>query len=237
MKRPMIKNEKNNESLKEMGITLIALVVTIIIMLILAGITIGMATFGNNPMFAHAKNAKDVQDQVNVLEQLEIYKQEVSVDCQGYCKISDFLTYICPASGEKKVNITSEQDIDEHNTYFTIDNTYVYSVTEIEGELYLTYQGEPGEKGPVLESVDYAASASKIAVQPKGKRLITGNTKYKYYIKSDKNAGYGTAKKETSDNVYVFTNLTANKTYYIKVEATTPDGTSEIETELNTLSK
>lgn len=235
MRRQMIKNEKITAELNEKGITLIALVVTIIIMLVLASITIGMATFGNNPMFAHAKNAKAVQDQVNVLEQLEIYKQEVSVDCQGYCKISDFLTYICPSSGEKKVNITSKQDIDEHNTYFTIDNKYVYSVTELEGELYLTYQGEPGEKGPVLESVDYAASASKIAVQPKGKRLITSNTKYKYYITSDKNAGYGNAKKETSENVYVFTSLTANKTYYIKIEVTTPDGTSAIETELKTL--
>lgn len=235
MRRQMIKNEKITAELNEKGITLIALVVTIIIMLVLASITIGMAAFGNNPMFAHAKNAKAVQDQVNVLEQLEIYKQEVSVDCQGYCKISDFLTYICPSSGEKKVNITSKQDIDEHNTYFTIDNKYVYSVTELEGELYLTYQGEPGEKGPVLESVDYAASASKIAVQPKGKRLITSNTKYKYYITSDKNAGYGNAKKETSENVYVFTSLTANKTYYIKIEVTTPDGTSAIETELKTL--
>lgn len=235
MRRQMIKNEKITAELNEKGITLIALVVTIIIMLVLASITIGMATFGNNPMFAHAKNAKAVQDQVNVLEQLEIYKQEVSVDCQGYCKISDFLTYICPSSGEKKVNITSKQDIDEHNTYFTIDNKYVYSVTELDGELYLTYQGEPGEKGPVLESVDYAASASKIAVQPKGKRLITSNTKYKYYITSDKNAGYGNAKKETSENVYVFTSLTANKTYYIKIEVTTPDGTSAIETELKTL--
>ena len=235
MRRQMIKNEKITGKLNEKGITLIALVVTIIIMLVLASITIGMAAFGNNPMFAHAKNAKAVQDQVNVLEQLEIYKQEVSVDCQGYCKISDFLTYICPSRGEKKVNITSKQDIDEHNTYFTIDNKYVYSVTELDGELYLTYQGEPGEKGPVLESVDYAASASKIAVQPKGKRLITGNTKYKYYITSDKNAGYGSAKKETSENVYVFTSLTANKTYYIKIEVTTPDGTSAIETELKTL--
>ena len=235
MRRQMIKNEEITAKLNEKGITLIALVVTIIIMLVLASITIGMAAFGNNPMFAHAKNAKDVQDQVNVLEQLEIYKQEVSVDCQGYCKISDFLTYICPSIGEKKVNITSKQDIDEHNTYFTIDNKYVYSVTELEGELYLTYQGAPGEKGPVLESIDYAASASKIAVQPKGKRLITGNTKYKYYITSDKNAGYGNAKKETSENVYVFTSLTANKTYYIKIEVTTPDGTSAIETELKTL--
>ena len=66
MRRQMIKNEEITAKLNEKGITLIALVVTIIIMLVLASITIGMAAFGNNPMFAHAKNEKDVQDQVNV---------------------------------------------------------------------------------------------------------------------------------------------------------------------------
>lgn len=41
---------------KERGITLVALVVTIIVLLILAGVTIGMATSGSG-IFGRAKNA------------------------------------------------------------------------------------------------------------------------------------------------------------------------------------
>ena len=43
---------------KERGITLVALVVTIIVLLILAGVTIGMAT-SNTGIFKRASNAAD----------------------------------------------------------------------------------------------------------------------------------------------------------------------------------
>ena len=46
------------KSLKEKGITLIALVVTIIILLIIAGVTIGVATNGTG-LFEKAKLATD----------------------------------------------------------------------------------------------------------------------------------------------------------------------------------
>lgn len=50
-------NKKNlKKDIREKGITLVALVITIIILLILAGITIGMATSGTG-VFGRAKNA------------------------------------------------------------------------------------------------------------------------------------------------------------------------------------
>ena len=50
--------KKKVEKLKEKGITLIALVVTIIILLILAGVTLNMAMNGNG-LFSRARNATD----------------------------------------------------------------------------------------------------------------------------------------------------------------------------------
>lgn len=47
---------------KERGITLVALVVTIIVLLILAGVTIGMAT-SNTGIFKRASNAADTWNQ------------------------------------------------------------------------------------------------------------------------------------------------------------------------------
>ena len=52
MERKQLKNQK--------GITLVALVVTIIVLIILAGITISM-TIGNNGIFTKAKETKRLQ--------------------------------------------------------------------------------------------------------------------------------------------------------------------------------
>ena len=63
-------------SMKEKGITLIALIVTIIVLLLLAGVTISMVT-GNNGIFGKAKLAgKKYSDSAkNEEEQLEEFKQ------------------------------------------------------------------------------------------------------------------------------------------------------------------
>ncbi len=53
-----MKKEKTKRNLKEKGITLVALVVTVIILLILAGVTINIA-LSENGLFHRAKNAAD----------------------------------------------------------------------------------------------------------------------------------------------------------------------------------
>ena len=53
-----IKNIEIDKLRKNTGITLIALVITIIILLILAGVSIAMLT-GNNGILTQAKNAKE----------------------------------------------------------------------------------------------------------------------------------------------------------------------------------
>ena len=59
----MIKNKR--------GITLIALIVTIIVLLILAGISIAMLT-GDNGIFSMAKEAKTKNEEAEAREKLEI---------------------------------------------------------------------------------------------------------------------------------------------------------------------
>jgi len=57
---------------EEKGITLIALVVTIIVLLILARIAISL-TIGNNGLFSRAQNAVDVWNEATKKEENEIY--------------------------------------------------------------------------------------------------------------------------------------------------------------------
>lgn len=62
-----MKGLKNNVK----GITLVALVVTIIVLLILAGVAISL-TVGNNGMFKRAENAKEVHSEKSAKEKLEL---------------------------------------------------------------------------------------------------------------------------------------------------------------------
>ena len=72
-----IKKAKN-EYYKQTGITIIALVITIIILLILAGVTISMATSGSG-VFGRAKNAADVyrESAKNENDALDSYSSEI----------------------------------------------------------------------------------------------------------------------------------------------------------------
>ena len=64
--------EKTNEKLrKDKGITLIALVITIIVLLILAGVSIAMLT-GQNGIFTQAQNAKEKTDDAQEKEKIQL---------------------------------------------------------------------------------------------------------------------------------------------------------------------
>ena len=60
---------------KERGITLIALIVTIIVLLILAGVSIAMLT-GDNGILSQTQNAKNKTEEVERNEKLDLLKQE-----------------------------------------------------------------------------------------------------------------------------------------------------------------
>ncbi len=82
--------DKKIQALKEKGITLIALVVTIIILLILAGVTLNMAINGDG-LFSKARNAADKykkaqEDEQELISQIgkEMYSEYVGAKVTGY---------------------------------------------------------------------------------------------------------------------------------------------------------
>ena len=79
-KNQISRNElSKKKSLQERGITLIALVVTIIILLILAGVTLNMA-LSDNGLFSKTQEAADKYKQAQEDEELEIEKIEYAAD-------------------------------------------------------------------------------------------------------------------------------------------------------------
>ena len=70
------------ERIKEnRGITLIALVITIIVLLILAGVTIAMLT-GENGILKQAQNAKEVSARTNAEEEILIEWADIQAEAR-----------------------------------------------------------------------------------------------------------------------------------------------------------
>ncbi|MBR3163392.1 MAG: hypothetical protein IKF17_04780, partial [Clostridia bacterium] len=68
---------------KQNGITLIALVITIIVLLILAGITIASLT-GENGILSRASESRDSQNKAQVQEELQLIVMESMTEQNGY---------------------------------------------------------------------------------------------------------------------------------------------------------
>ena len=66
-----MKKNKETSKRKERGITLIALVITIIVLLILAGVSIAMLT-GENGILTQAQTAKEKTEKASVIEQVQV---------------------------------------------------------------------------------------------------------------------------------------------------------------------
>ena len=74
--------------LEKRGITLIALVITIIILLILSGVAIATLT-GENGLFARAKQAKQAQTESDMTESLNLAIQELQVEKLAEATLND----------------------------------------------------------------------------------------------------------------------------------------------------
>ena len=75
-------NKKNKPFLKEKGITLVALVVTIILLIIISGISINL-TLGENGIFNKAKKAKEEYEVATKREELMLQKAELQLENNG----------------------------------------------------------------------------------------------------------------------------------------------------------
>ena len=110
-----LKKITNKKKLKEKGITLIALVVTIIILLILAGVTLNIA-LSDNGLFNKAKKAADDYNQKSIEEELQILFAEKQMEnyknkSKGKADVTELLE---EKLGEGKI---TQEEIEKFNEY------------------------------------------------------------------------------------------------------------------------
>ena len=228
--RPTLNNIKikslNNQmvSKRENGITLIALVVTIVVLLILAGITIRLV-FGSNGVIQKAQDSKEQTEIGEMREKLEMAKVPVYADGNGSYKVQDYWDRIESEGliADKTVDIIDNGD----GTYeVTTTPGYVFEITvepnkEIAENIII---GECIGKGENLSIGIRVVKKTTNSIEIEVVRA-EGASNFKYSIKKQ-GEEYGAA-EEKSETRHVFSGLTQGGIYTIKVEAT-KDGEQQI---------
>ena len=112
---------------KQTGITLIALVITIIILLILAGIVIFFG-LGDKGIITKAITAKNDTDEAKIKEEIEMILLQVQIDKQDTITLDDLQLWI----GSNQPDISIIDNRPEENT---IDLYYQNSIIKVSNDL------------------------------------------------------------------------------------------------------
>ena len=123
------------------GITLISLVVTIIVLIILAGISLYLV-LGDNGITEKAKEAKTVTSVATAQENLELLKSKILLD-KFEITLDDYLEELDKVKEEYQVD--DIEKIDDKTAEIIVDGKYKFTITdEGNGNLKTDYKGEAG---------------------------------------------------------------------------------------------
>ena len=210
------------------GITLVALVITIIILLILATISIQALT--HTGLFAGANRAKLEAKRGQIKEWLSLNLLEVQ--SKNYDKTAEEILEIARQNTEKSeelkklgktVNVDGEISTEEDGEkvppyYYVIVDKDVYKV-EMSGVQFI---GEQGKILPVIKLENLTSTTNSIKIKVKTSRNQGG--KLEYYIKAEEDKNYTLKQTKEDDSEYIFEELEQNKKYNIKVIAKAENG-------------
>lgn len=125
------------------AITLISLVVTIVILIILAGVAINLSV-GENGIITKAQIAKKQHEIAAIQEKLELQKAEVILEDNKKITLDAYLKQI------KKAGYIDSKDIQETESELTkkvIVDRYMFLIEELEnGDIKITYEREIGKE-------------------------------------------------------------------------------------------
>ena len=229
MQKEYSKNKQEN------GITLIALVVTIVVMLILAGITIQTA-IGDGGIINLANEAKEQQIIASYKDRIGI----VGVNWSLNRALDDSVTVddLWQDMQDAKIINNKETDVekvDENGNYIiTVPEGYKFQIHINEyDDLEIDYIGKEDNLLPYINEIKVINQTSNsVELQVSVSRLNNGTLNYYYKEKDAPDEDYQLVKGNTTDLTATITGLNNKTTYEIKVEATNENGTTEKVTEV-----
>ena len=207
------------------GITLIALVITIIILLILAGVVLNL-TLGEHGILKKAEQAGEQYKISEILEKLELEKADLYARKNG--QAPSLQEYIDHLINKGIITPSDVTDVDDNTKNIVIDG-YVFTVVEESGNIKITYQGKDTKEPRIANLQVTGTTIDSISV-----KVIATNADGASYKYSIKNITTGetefTVVTTLNTNEYTFTGLTINNDYIIQVELVTAEGTDTKET-------
>ena len=236
--RPTLNNIKikslNNQmvSKRENGITLIALVVTIVVLLILAGITISLV-FGSNGVIKKAQEANENTKIAQVREQLELAKGPEYIEGNGKYNPDSYFERIEAEGiiGNKDTDIIDNGD----GTYeVTTTSGYIFKITLVPSkdnveDIQIEHIGKvDGPRIRNLKVTNKTTNSITVEVETANAEGAT----YTYYYKKGGETDWKKA-EEIKEKTYTFSGLESNVIYNIKVRVE-KDGKA-VEKEVSTI--
>ena len=210
------------------GITLVALVITIIILLILSTISIQALT--HTGLFASVNKAKLETKRSQIAEWLGLrLLEEQMKNPSGTAEeiITETRNSVIENKNEllnmgKEVNIEDtsiEEDGEQVDIYFyVIVDKDVYKVDMVG----VRFIGEQGKMLPVIKLESLTSTTNSIKIKVRTSRNQGG--KLEYYIKAEEDKNYTLKQTKEDDSEYIFEELEQNKKYNIKVIAKAENG-------------
>ena len=202
----------------ERGITLIALVITIIVLIILAGVGIN-AIMGEDGLISRAKRVKEEQKIAEITDKLELEKATLYVNEQGPITVGTYLEHI------KSKGIIEQEDIEtisEVSSNITVEGKYIFLVEKEDNEnIKIEYLGAVGNITPKIKTLELTNTTNSIGARITAK--YAENATYKYYIKAEETGEYEEI-ASINNSEYTFEGLNQNVKYYVKVEVINPQG-------------
>ena len=207
---------------KNKGITLIALVITIIILLILAGISIQAIT--HIGMFAKAKQAEleNKRAQVSEYLKLKLINEQINNPFGSAEEIITATRNNVIENIDDLKKIGKEVTVGEISTKEEFKQVEVYFYVTVDGDLYkvelkgVSFVGKIDEMNPAIKIAKITNTTSTITVEVAIARNEGG--KLEYYIKSEDKEEYKLI-KTTTEEKYTYEELEQGKKYNIKVIA------------------
>ena len=224
--RPFFEEIAKNNNKNTHGITLIALVITIIILLILAGVVLNL-TLGEHGILKKAEQGAEQYKISEILEKLELEKVDLVARKNG--EVASLQEYIDHLINKGTITLADVTDIDDNNKNIVVEG-YVFLVEKEQGgNIKITYQGKDTKEPRIAKIQVIGTTIDSISV-----KVIASNANGASYKYSIKNVTLGetefTEVTTLNTNEYTFTGLTTNNEYIIQVELITSEGTDIKET-------
>ena len=199
------------------AITLIALVVTIVVLIILAGVAISL-TLGDNGIFNKAKYGKEQYQIAEAKEHIEMKITELQVKMEGKATLQDVIDYLSDdeettyyVSLDQIASTTGETTVGDASEVYVVYKVYQFKVdkklktefisivsTNNTNDFEISIEEENGSYF-TIDASDATSEGNQIAT-------------YKYYINNE-------LKNESSQSSYTVTGVELSTQYEVKVIA------------------